>query len=485
MEKLLISYTPFEIRVGLIEGNQLVEFYVERPSEKGLVGNIYKAKVVRVVPGINSAFLDLGLTRTAFLFGNDIMTSGEIDWDKENIVVTNLHEVLKEGQEILVQVTKEPIGNKGARVSTNLTLPGHYLVYLPYMNHVGISRKIKNEKERKRLKETFEEIRPPNTGWIIRTAAVEASQEDLKTETEFLLCLWQEIKERSEKLKAPALIYEELNIALRAIRDLFNKQISAIVVDNREFYESIKDFLEKFFPHLVPYVELYEGYEDIFTAHGIQIDIKKILSRKVWLKSGGFIVIEPCEAFTAIDVNTGRYTGAKELEETVFKINLEAAEEIAYQLRLRNIGGLIIIDFIDMEDSEHQELVLQTLKEALKKDKAKHSFLPISPFGVLQMTRERKRESLYQIFYETCPYCQGEGKIKSKRTIYYEILRRLIKMGPHVKNKKVEIEINPELSEIIGEEIHYLEDLEKRYNFTAILKPNKEFHIYEYKFHII
>ncbi|HEA84184.1 MAG TPA: Rne/Rng family ribonuclease, partial [Thermodesulfobacterium geofontis] len=370
MEKLLISYTPFEIRVGLIEGNQLVEFYVERPSEKGLVGNIYKAKVVRVVPGINSAFLDLGLTRTAFLFGNDIMTSGEIDWDKENIVVTNLHEVLKEGQEILVQVTKEPIGNKGARVSTNLTLPGHYLVYLPYMNHVGISRKIKNEKERKRLKETFEEIRPPNTGWIIRTAAVEASQEDLKTETEFLLCLWQEIKERSEKLKAPALIYEELNIALRAIRDLFNKQISAIVVDNREFYESIKDFLEKFFPHLVPYVELYEGYEDIFTAHGIQIDIKKILSRKVWLKSGGFIVIEPCEAFTAIDVNTGRYTGAKELEETVFKINLEAAEEIAYQLRLRNIGGLIIIDFIDMEDSEHQELVLQTLKEALKKDKA-------------------------------------------------------------------------------------------------------------------
>jgi len=485
MEKLLISYTPFEIRVGLIEGNQLVEFYVERPSEKGLVGNIYKAKVVRVVPGINSAFLDLGLTRTAFLFGNDIMTSGEIDWDKENIVVTNLHEVLKEGQEILVQVTKEPIGNKGARVSTNLTLPGHYLVYLPYMNHVGISRKIKNEKERKRLKETFEEIRPPNTGWIIRTAAVEASQEDLKTETEFLLCLWQEIKERSEKLKAPALIYEELNIALRAIRDLFNKQISAIVVDNREFYENIKDFLEKFFPHLVPYVELYEGYEDIFTAHGIQIDIKKILSRKVWLKSGGFIVIEPCEAFTAIDVNTGRYTGVKELEETVFKINLEAAEEIAYQLRLRNIGGLIIIDFIDMEDSEHQELVLQTLKEALKKDKAKHSFLPISPFGVLQMTRERKRESLYQIFYETCPYCQGEGKIKSKRTIYYEILRRLIKMGPHVKNKKVEIEINPELSEIIGEEIHYLEDLEKRYNFTAILKPNKEFHIYEYKFHII
>jgi len=244
MEKLLINYTPFETRVGLIEGNQLVEFYVERPSEKGLVGNIYKAKVVRVVPGINSAFVDLGLSRTAFLFGDDIMPPGEVDWDKEGIMITHLHEILKEGQEILVQVIKEPIGNKGARVSTNLTLPGHYLVYLPYMNHIGISRKINNEKDRKRLREMLDKIRPLNTGWIIRTAAVEASEEDLKIEMEFLLNFWQEIKEKAEKVKAPALIYEELNIALRAIRDLFNKQISAIIVDNKEFYEQIKNFFK-------------------------------------------------------------------------------------------------------------------------------------------------------------------------------------------------------------------------------------------------
>ncbi len=485
MEKLLISYTPFEIRVGLVEGSQLVEFYVERPSEKGLVGNIYKGKVVRVVPGINSAFLDLGLSRTAFLFGDDIMPLGEIDWEKENLTVTNLHEILKEGQEILVQVVKEPIGNKGARVSTNLTLPGHYLVYLPYLNKIGVSRKIKGEKERKRLKELIEKLRPDTTGWIIRTAAVEATEEELKTEMNFLLNLWAEIKERAEKCKAPALVYEELNIALRAIRDLFNKEITSIVVDNRDFYEEIKTFLKRYFPHLVPYVRLYEGQEDIFSLHGVQIDVKKLLSKKVWLKSGGFIVIEPCEAFTAIDVNTGRYTGSRELEDTVFKINLEAAEEIAYQLRLRNIGGLIIIDFIDMESAEHQELVLQTLKEALKKDKAKNSFLPISPLGILQMTRERKRESLYQIFYETCPYCHGEGFVKSKRTVYYEILRRLMKMGSHLKNKKVEIEINPELSEIVGEEIHYLEELEKKYKFTAVLKPNRELILFEYKFHII
>lgn len=484
MGKLLISYTPFEIRVGLIEEGQLVELYIERPGEKGLVGNIYKAKVVRVVPGINSAFLDLGLNRTAFLFGDDLLPVGEIDWEKDFSVITNLHEILKEGQEILVQVIKEPIGNKGARVSTNLTLPGHYLVYLPFMNRIGVSRKIKDEGERKRLKEMVEKLRPPSTGWIIRTAAVGTTLEDLKFEMEFLLCLWNEIKEKSEKAKAPSLIYEELNIALRAIRDLFNKEISSIVVDNLEFYSQIIDFLQRYFPHLVPYVVLYEGEEDLFAVNGIQIDVKKLLARKVWLKSGGFIVIEPCEAFTAIDVNTGRYTGTKELEETVFKINLEAAREIAYQLRLRNLGGLIIIDFIDMDEPKHQEMVLQTLKEALKKDKAKNSFLPISPFGILQMTRERKRESLYQVFYEPCPYCGGEGYIKNKKTVYYEILRKIFKMGPHLKNKKLRIEIHPNLSELIGEEIVYLETLEKKYQFVSTLKLNKELVPWEYKFYI-
>ena len=485
MAKLLINYTPFETRVALVENGQLVEFYVERPSEKGLVGNIYKGKVVRVVPGINSAFLDLGLSRTAFLFGDDIMPSCEIDWGKEGIVMTNLHEILKEGQEILVQVIKEPLGNKGARVSTNLTLPGHYLVFLPYMNRIGVSRKIKNEEERTRLKEIVEKLRPEGTGWIIRTAAAGCNEEEISAEMNFLLCLWDEIIERAEKAKAPTLIYEELNIALRAIRDLFNKEITSIIVDDKEFYKETKSFLKKYFPNLASYVELYQGQEDLFIVHGIQLDVKKLLSRKVWLKSGGFIVIEPCEAFTAIDVNTGRFTGNKELEDTVFKINLEAAEEIAYQLRLRNIGGLIIIDFIDMEEQEHQDAVLQTLKEALKKDKAKNSFLPISPFGILQMTRERKRDSLYQIFYETCPLCHGEGKIKSKKTVYYEMLRRLMKMGPHVKNKKVQIEIHPGLSEVIGEEINYLEDLENKYGFTTVLKQNKEFMPYEYKFHIL
>ncbi|MEZ0343641.1 MAG: Rne/Rng family ribonuclease [Caldimicrobium sp.] len=484
MGKLLISYTPFEIRVGLVEDQNLVEFYVERASEKSLVGNIYKGRVVRVVPGINSAFLDLGLERTAFLFGDDLVPSEDIDWDKE-LAFSGPKEVLKEGMEILVQVIKEPLGQKGARVSTNLTLPGHYLVYLPYFQHIGISRKIKEEKLRKALREIVEKIRPPDTGWIIRTAAVEADEESLKREMEFLLCLWEDIKERAKKVKAPALIYEELNIAFRAIRDFFTKEISVILVDDEEFYRKLKEFLERYFPDFISALKLYEGKEDIFYAHGFQVDVKKLLSRKVWLKSGGFIVIEPCEAFTAIDVNTGRFVGESEMEETILKTNLEAAQEIATQLRLRNIGGLIVIDFIDMEDPAHQELVLETLKEALKKDKAKHSFLPISPFGILEMTRERKRDSLYDVFYETCPLCAGEGRIKSKRTVYYEILRRIQKMGPHIRNKKLEIEVHPGITEVIGEEISYLEDLEKKFNFKVEIKSNKDFLPWEYKFHIL
>lgn len=484
MGKLLISYTPFEIRVGLIEDQSLVEFFVERPIEKSLVGNIYKGKIVKVLPGINSAFLDLGLERTAFLFGDDLILKGDIDWEKD-ISLSSLQNLLKEGEDILVQVIKEPLGQKGARVSTNLTLPGHYLIYLPYFQHIGISKKIKEEGLRKNLKEIVEKLRPLNTGWIIRTAAVEATEEAIKREMDFLLCLWEDIKEKAKKLQAPALVHEELNIAYRTIRDFITQEITTIIIDNKDFYQEIEKFLDRYFPELKSKLELFEGKEDIFYVHGFQIDIKKLLSKKVWLKSGGFIVIEPCEAFTAIDVNTGRYIGTGEMEETILKINLEASQEIASQLRLRNIGGLIVIDFIDMENPAHEELVLETLKNALKKDKAKHSFLPISPFGLLQMTRERKRDSLYEIFYEPCPLCGGEGKIKSKRTIYYEILRRIIKMGPHLRDKKLEIEVHPNLTETIGEEIFYLENLEERYSFKSTLKSNPKLLPWEYKFHIL
>ncbi|MCI4453480.1 MAG: Rne/Rng family ribonuclease [Thermodesulfobacterium sp.] len=484
MAKLLISYSPFEIRVGLLEDDTLVEYAVERPKDKGVVGNIYKGRVVRVVPGINSAFIDIGLERTAFLFSEDVFPKGEILWDKGEPAPPSPLKSLREGQEILVQVVKEPLGTKGARLTTNLTIPGHYLVYLPLLDRIGVSRKIKDEAERARLKELVQNLRPPNSGWIIRTAAEGADEEVLKEEMEFLLCLWENIKEKAKRAKAPALVYEELNIAFRAIRDLFNRDVSLILVDDAEFFKELQDFLGKYYPRLFEYLKLYEGSEDIFYAHGVNIDVKKLLSRKVWLKSGGFIIIEPCETLTAIDVNTGRFTGDKDLEDTVFKINLEAAQEIARELRLRNIGGLVVIDFIDMDLEEHKEKVVETLINALRKDKAKYSYLPISSLGLLEMTRERRRDSLYELFLEPCPLCHGEGKIKSKRTVYYELLRRLYRIGKHLKNKTVIIEISPYISEVVSEEINFLEEIEKKFAFKSQLKINRELNPWEYKFHI-
>jgi len=484
MAKLLISYCPFEIRVGLFEEDTLVEFAVERPKDKGVVGNIYKGRVVRVVPGINSAFIDIGLERTAFLFSEDVFPKGEILWDKGEPLTTSSLSALREGHEILVQVVKEPIGNKGARLTTNLTIPGHYLVYLPFLDRIGVSRKIKDEAERARLKELVQKLKPPNSGWIIRTAAEGVDEEDLKEEMKFLLSLWDNITEKTKRATAPSLVYEELNIAFRAIRDLFNRDVNLILVDDPEFFKEIQEFLRKYYPRMLEYLKLYEGSEDIFSAHGVTIDVKKLLAKKVWLKSGGFIVIEPCEALTAIDVNTGRFVGDKDLEDTVFKINLEAAQEIAHQLRLRNIGGLIVIDFIDMDLEDHREKVVETLINALKKDKAKNSHLPISPLGLLEMTRERRRDSLYEMFLEPCPLCHGEGKIKSKRTIYYELLRKLYRIGRHLKNKRVVIEISPYISELVSEEISFLEEIEKKFAFKSQLKINRDLNPWEYKFHI-
>ncbi|HIE32492.1 MAG TPA: Rne/Rng family ribonuclease [Thermodesulfobacteriaceae bacterium] len=487
MAELLINYAPYETRVALVEEGQVVEFYVERPKEKGVVGNIYKGRVVGVLPGIKAAFVEVGLSRTAFLYGGDflpVLESEELFGEAGVVPEKALCEVLKEGQEILVQVIKEPVGSKGARLSTNITLPGHYLVYLPYMGHIGVSRKIKDKAERERLRMMVEELRPEGTGWIVRTAAEGATAEEIRPEMDFLLSLWEEISARAEKAKAPALVYEDLDASLRAVRDLLTREVSSVVIDDREEYEKILSFLSRAAPHLKGCVKLHEGPRGLFETYGLEVDPKRLLSPKIWLKSGGFIVIEPCEAFTAIDVNTGRYVGRKDLEETVFKTNLEAAREIAYQLRLRNIGGLIVIDFIDMENPEHREEVYQVLKEALKRDRAKTAVKPISDFGLLEMTRERRRESLYEVFLERCPHCGGEGRTKSRRTICYEIFRRIERMGPHIRGKILEIRLNPELAEFFTEEMDFLSELEKTYHFELELSPENEMSLTEYKFHI-
>ncbi len=487
MAELLINYSPYETRVALLEEGNLVEFYVERPKEKGVVGNIYKGRVVRVLPGMKAAFVDVGLSRTAFLYEGDflpVFEGEELFGEQTGTLNRGICEVLKEGQEILVQVIKEPVGQKGARLSTNITLPGHYLVYLPYMNHIGVSRKIRDEGERERLRGIVEELRPEGTGWIVRTAAQGASAEEMKPELNFLLSLWEEISSRAERVKAPALVYEELDASLRAVRDLVTREVSSVVIDDRDAYEKILSFLSRAAPHLKGCVKLHEGPKPLFETYGLEVDPKRILSPKVWLKSGGFIVIEPCEAFTAVDVNTGRYVGKKDLEETVYRTNLEAAKEIAYQLRLRNIGGLIVVDFIDMEDPEHREEVFKALREALKKDRAKSVVSPISDFGLLELTRERRRESLYEVFFERCPHCGGEGFVKSRRTLCYEIFRRLEKMSPHIKGKTVELRLHPELAEALAEEADFITELEKKLNFRLQITQDNALPLPEYKFYI-
>ncbi len=490
MAELLINYAPYETRVALLEDGTLAEFYLERPRERGYVGNIYKGRVVRVLPGMRAAFVEIGLSRTAFLYGGDLCPRlleaedlfGE-EISEKDLKGSPIEDLLKTGQEILVQVVKEPVGNKGARLTTNITLPGRYLVFLPTMSHIGVSRKIVDEEERQRLRDLIDRLRPPGTGWIVRTVAREASEEELKTEMDFLLSLWQDIKHRAEKVTAPALIYEELDISLRAVRDLLVREVSSLVVDNRQVYEKILSFMDRMAPHLKGCVRLHEGPPPLFEAYGIEVETTRLLARKVWLKSGGFIVIEPCEAFTAIDVNTGRYVGKIDLEETVLRTNLEATKEIAYQLRLRNIGGLIIIDFIDMQKAESREAVYRALKDYLNRDRAKTNVRPMSEFGIIEMTRERRRESLYDLLMEPCPFCHGEGYSKSRRTVCYEIFRRLEKMGPHVRGKQVVIKVHPSIAEALtGEEIEFLEEIEKRFEFEAEVNEDPELLPWEYKF---
>ena len=382
-KELVINTTSHETRVALLEAGHIAELYIERSRERGIVGNIYQGKVIRVLPGMQAAFVDIGLEKAAFLYVADVLDEMEAveqfvegasqhakpseGGDEEQL--PPIEDLLQEGQEILVQVAKEPIGTKGARITSHISLPGRHLVYMPTVDHVGISRRIENEEEKTRLRELVEAIRPPGTGFIVRTAAEGKSEEDLRADMEFLVGLWREVARRRENRGAPALIHSDLDVTSKVLRDILTEDVARIVVDSREEYDKIVRFFGTFMPKLKYAIELHEVDEPIFDAFGLEVEIARALGRKVWLKSGGYIIIEQTEALTAIDVNTGRFVGKHNLEDTILKTNLEAVKEIAYQLRLRNIGGLIIIDFIDMEKEAHREKVHSALEEALKSDK--------------------------------------------------------------------------------------------------------------------
>ncbi|MEK6539322.1 MAG: Rne/Rng family ribonuclease, partial [Deltaproteobacteria bacterium] len=457
---ILINHNPHETRVAALQGNRLVEFYAERSKDKGISGNIYKGKVVRVLPGMQAAFVDIGLDRTAFLHATDVyeMFDEFEEFAKETEEERGkpsrripIQEILKEGQEIMVQVAKEPIGSKGARITSHISLPGRHIVFTPTDDHIGISRRIGSEKERRRLREIVVRLRPEGSGFIIRTACEGMRADDIGSDMDFLTKLWGEILRKKGRNSAPCLLYEELDLTLRTIRDIFTADIDKLIIDSREEYERAIKFAEDFLPGLRQNIELYESEDPIFDTHGVEIELTDAIEKKVWLKSGGYIVIDQMEALTAIDVNTGKYVGKKSSEETVLKTNMEAIKEIVYQLKLRNIGGIIVLDLIDMAKASNREKVYNALKEELRSDKARTNILKISELGLVEMTRKRVRESITQLICEPCPYCEGNGMIKSKDTVIMEIYRELLKELPG-KRRKATVYVHPIIAELLYSE---------------------------------
>ena len=500
--ELIINVTEGEVRVALLENGTLAEIFYERDYGLGIVGNIYNGRVVKVLPGMDAAFVDIGLEKAAFLYVADVRSEEDQDSflptdetaivDEEFVIATDeldealpapqIDDLLKEGQEILVQVSREPIGTKGARITTYNSLPGRYLVLLPTVDHVGISRKIEDEDERQRLKDLVTAIKPEGMGLIVRTVSEGKQEADLQHDLEFLVKLWENINKKKEKTKSLNLVYQDLRLVQRIIRDLYSDEIDRVVIDSDECYHDLKDFIANYLPGLVCELERYTGIQPIFQAYDIEIEVNKALERKVWLKSGGYIVVESTEALTAIDVNTGRFVGKKNLEDTILKTNLEAAKEIAFQLRLRNIGGIIIIDFIDMEKKNHRERVNVALEEALKRDKAKSNVLKISELGLVEMTRERVRNSIARMLCDPCPHCEGRGFVKSKATVTFEIVRELKSFGYDPEVKELVVMISPELIDFIYDnESLSLDNLEYAMRKKITLKKVDEFQWEEYK----
>lgn len=493
-KEIIINSTPQETRVALLENKNLAELYIELASEKPSVGNIYIGKVVRVLPGMQAAFVDIGLEKAAFLYVSDVETGdssllpthhdGEDveDSDFRKRQMPPIETLLSEGQEILVQVSKEPLGRKGSRITQHISLPGRYVVYLPTVDHVGISRRIQEEEERLRLRGIVEEGRGEERGgFIVRTVSEGCGKEEIEQEMSFLIRLWNEVERKIGQSSAPNLLHCDLDVTYRAIRDLHTPDVRKIVLDSPEDYRKIIDFVDTFMHHSKPVVELYNRQEPIFHFYGIEIELSKVFEKRVWLKSGGYIVIEMTEALTAIDVNTGSFVGKRNLEDTILKTNLEAAKEIAYQLRLRNIGGIIIIDFIDMEQEENRLEVFETLKAEFEADKARTNLLQISSLGLVEMTRKRVGESLARSLSDSCPYCEGKGYVKSKSTVASEILRELRRKRAGSPSKEVVVEAHPDIvSYIFEEERASLEALEKSFGKPIVLRSRKNPHQEEF-----
>lgn len=586
--ELVINATLPEIRVALLEDGEISDLSIEYEKNKSIVGNVYKGRIVRVLPGMQAAFVDIGLERAAFLYVGDIVyeaddeeedegarrggrgrernprnerdaggaaageaeagpedaSAGEgaddaaprvetapvnefeknlapIDEATEAATIEsedteegasdrpadrgprrdrgrsrrgpggrprerrprqNIQDVVKEGQDVVVQVAKEPMGTKGARLTCHISLPGRHVVLMPTVDHVGVSRKIESSDERRRLRSIVDALRPPGMGIIVRTVAAEQTDEQLTNEINYLLNLWAGVKKKTDTQKAPYCLYEDLNVVLKTVRDFFTDDIHRLVVDSPRVFSYVVEFAEQFAPHLVNRVVKYTGKDPIFDAYGIESEITRALNRKVWLKSGGYLIVDQTEALSVIDVNTGKFTGKKNLEETIFKTNMEAVKEVAYQLRLRNVGGIIIIDLIDMEKGQHREKVYRALEDALKKDKSKTNILRISELGLIQMTRKRTRESLNHVLCEPCPYCNGKGFSKNLRTVCYDIFRELERVALEGGMVGARVMAHPEVMDtLFQDERDTLDRLEERFSMKVSIKGDSTLHIEDFK----
>ncbi len=597
--ELVINATLPEIRVALLEDGEISDLSIEYEKNKSIVGNVYKGRVVRVLPGMQAAFVDIGLERAAFLYVGDIVyeaeknrdeeeeeeptqelveeasteaeaapadaDNGGIEYDAAEMLAEknlgeieetdnktvppespesgeaeagaeegergegneqgnrnfrpnqgprrnnnnhrrgggrdrgrggrggsggprggrprlNIQDVVREGQDVVVQVAKEPMGTKGARLTCHISLPGRHVVLMPTVDHVGVSRKIDSYDERKRLRAIVDELRPQGMGIIVRTVASEQSNEQLTAEINYLLNSWATIKKKVDSMKAPVCLYEDLNVVLKTVRDYFTDDIHRLAVDSPRVHSYIVEFAEQFAPHLVNRIVKYTGKDPIFDAYGIESEIARALNRKVWLKSGGYLIIDQTEALTVIDVNTGKFTGKKNLEETILKTNMEAVKEVAYQLRMRNAGGIIIIDLIDMEKGQNREKVYRELEAALKKDKAKTNILRISELGLIQMTRKRTRESLNHVLCEPCPYCYGKGFTKNLRTVCYDIFHELERTALEGGMVGATVIAHPEVVDtLFQDERDTLDRLEERFSMKVSIKSAPNLHLEDFK----
>lgn len=494
-KQIIISEDEYETRVALLEDKALVELHRETKEGGRTLRNVYKGRINSILPGMQVAFVDIGMERNAFLHASDVYRSvvKDDEWEPEepdppetppdaSPTRVSIEDLLQKNQEILVQVHKEPMGTKGPRVTTHLTFPGRHLVFMPTLENIGISRKIEDPEERRRLKELIEGIREEPVGFIIRTAAEGKQEEDFRREIEFLSQYWKQIQKKAQHTSAPALIHEDLDLLFRTIRDFFTADVSELVIDSKLAHQHVLEYLNGTLPHLKGKVRLYRRKEPIFEHFQIEKEIKRALKQKIWLKCGGHIVIDQTEALVAIDVNTGKYVGKADPDDTILKTNLEAVEEITRQLRLRDIGGIIILDLIDMEDAAHKKRVIEALKQALKKDRARTNILELTELGLVEMTRQRSRPSLKTTLCQPCPYCSGSGSILSEETVCTEILRAIRGVAAKVGKQGVKVLANTAIAaRLQDDEDRRVAALAEQLAFPIEIGEDPDIHMEDYR----